>query len=316
MQASELTPKWYVAPVSIKDEAVVKNLKAKIQALGFNHEIVDVKVLKEREVHEEVYSLKSGKLPRSLKNTTFNKWFVLDDYRYLRVKISEKNLLGRYIYIKMIYSEDAWRIVRNFPGITGIVGSSGRGALPIPLDEKDANNLEQMLKGISINPSKRIMLTNTAIIEMDSDKFDEKFQYILKQKQAIQKPKEDEDSEIVDAEKLKEAFKKLQNSQEQDEWKEKATIIQSEQTKLDPSVLVPFLGKYEILNTDNKVEQLFEFSVGNLVEVHLTDTIHVQGQIKALYQGTVNKAVVEIELTSKTQLINLPLENLSFVEFE
>ncbi|ADK87233.1 transcription termination/antitermination protein NusG [Mycoplasmoides pneumoniae] len=317
MEQVELIPQWYVAPVSVKDEAVVRNLKAKVKALGFDNEILDVRVLKEREVIEEVFSLKSGKLPRSLKNTAFTKWFVLDEDRYLKVKISEKNLLGRYIYIKMIYSEDAWRIIRNFPGITGIVGSSGRGALPTPLDQADADNLEQMLKGISVNPKKRVLVTNTAIVEMDADKFDEKFQYILKHKQV--KPEAiaqvNESGEIIDTNQFAQALMEA-NKAEQDEWNEDVAIVKSEANKVDPSVLIPYLGKYEIVEGDTKVDQLQQFSVGNLVEVHLTGAIHIQGQIKALYQGTINKAVVEVELTTKTQLINLPLENLSFIEVE
>ena len=33
----------------------------------------------------------------------------------------------------MIMSDDSWYIVRNTPGVTGFLGSSGKGAKPVPL---------------------------------------------------------------------------------------------------------------------------------------------------------------------------------------
>ncbi|WP_026389410.1 transcription termination/antitermination protein NusG [[Acholeplasma] multilocale] len=44
-----------------------------------------------------------------------------------------KNRFPGYIFINMIMSEKAWFIVRNTPGVTGFIGSSGRGAKPFPL---------------------------------------------------------------------------------------------------------------------------------------------------------------------------------------
>ena len=38
-----------------------------------------------------------------------------------------------YILVEMIMSDEAWYVVRNTPGVTGFIGSSGKGAKPIPL---------------------------------------------------------------------------------------------------------------------------------------------------------------------------------------
>ena len=38
-----------------------------------------------------------------------------------------------YILIEMIMSDEAWYVVRNTPGVTGFIGSSGKGAKPVPL---------------------------------------------------------------------------------------------------------------------------------------------------------------------------------------
>ena len=50
-----------------------------------------------------------------------------------------KKMFPGYVLIEMIMSDEAWYVVRNTPGVTGFIGSSGKGAKPIPLmpDEVD-----------------------------------------------------------------------------------------------------------------------------------------------------------------------------------
>ena len=38
---------------------------------------------------------------------------------------------------KMVMSDEAWYVVRNTPGVTGFIGSSGKGAKPIPLSPEE-----------------------------------------------------------------------------------------------------------------------------------------------------------------------------------
>ena len=44
-----------------------------------------------------------------------------------------KKMFPGYILIEMIMSDEAWYVVRNTPGVTGFIGSSGKGAKPVPL---------------------------------------------------------------------------------------------------------------------------------------------------------------------------------------
>ena len=44
-----------------------------------------------------------------------------------------KKMFPGYILVEMIMSDEAWFIVRNTPGVTGFIGSSGKGAKPTPL---------------------------------------------------------------------------------------------------------------------------------------------------------------------------------------
>ena len=44
-----------------------------------------------------------------------------------------KKMFPGYVLIEMDMSDEAWYIVRNTPGVTGFIGSSGKGAKPTPL---------------------------------------------------------------------------------------------------------------------------------------------------------------------------------------
>ena len=48
-------------------------------------------------------------------------------------KEKTKKMFPGYILVEMIMSDEAWYIVRNTPGVTGFIGSSGKGAKPTPL---------------------------------------------------------------------------------------------------------------------------------------------------------------------------------------
>ena len=58
----------------------------------------------------------------------------MQDYIY-RVIVPEKKkqMFPGYILVEMVMSDEAWYIVRNTPGVTGFIGSSGKGAKPTPL---------------------------------------------------------------------------------------------------------------------------------------------------------------------------------------
>ncbi|MDD3122791.1 MAG: transcription termination/antitermination protein NusG [Candidatus Izemoplasmatales bacterium] len=44
-----------------------------------------------------------------------------------------------YVFIEMIVTDDSWFVVRNTPGVTGFLGSSGGGTKPIPLMPDEIN---------------------------------------------------------------------------------------------------------------------------------------------------------------------------------
>ena len=62
-------------------------------------------------------------------------------------KTRMKNLYPGYVFVEMIMTDYAWYVVRNTPGVTGFVGSSGKGTKPFPVPREQ---IEPVLKRMSI----------------------------------------------------------------------------------------------------------------------------------------------------------------------
>ncbi|HPY79907.1 MAG TPA: transcription termination/antitermination protein NusG [Bacilli bacterium] len=58
-------------------------------------------------------------------------------------KTRMKNLYPGYVFVEMIMTDYAWYVVRNTPGVTGFVGSSGKGTKPFPVPREQ---IEPVLK--------------------------------------------------------------------------------------------------------------------------------------------------------------------------
>lgn len=52
-----------------------------------------------------------------------------------------KKMFPGYILVEMIMSDEAWYVVRNTPGVTGFIGSSGKGAKPTPLQSHEVDTI-------------------------------------------------------------------------------------------------------------------------------------------------------------------------------
>ena len=52
-----------------------------------------------------------------------------------------KKMFPGYVLVEMVMSDEAWYIVRNTQGVTGFIGSSGKGAKPIPLLPQEVDRI-------------------------------------------------------------------------------------------------------------------------------------------------------------------------------
>ena len=53
--------------------------------------------------------------------------------------IKTRKMFPSYVFVEMIVTEKSWFIVRNTPKVTGFLGSSGKGAKPVPLPPDEIN---------------------------------------------------------------------------------------------------------------------------------------------------------------------------------
>ena len=58
-----------------------------------------------------------------------------------------KNMFPGYVLVEMIMTDEAWYVVRNTPGVTGFIGSSGKGAKPFPVSSSE---IETVLKRVGL----------------------------------------------------------------------------------------------------------------------------------------------------------------------
>lgn len=66
-------------------------------------------------------------------------------------KVVKKKIFPGYVLVELIMTDDSWYVVRNTPGVTGFVGSSGGGSKPTPLLPEE---VEKLLKKMGIDEKK------------------------------------------------------------------------------------------------------------------------------------------------------------------
>ena len=54
---------------------------------------------------------------------------------------SERKFFPGYVLVQMIMTDEAWYVVRNTPGVTGFIGSSGKGAKPFPVSQEEIESV-------------------------------------------------------------------------------------------------------------------------------------------------------------------------------
>lgn len=106
--------KWYVVNTYSGHESKVKEkLDMRINSMEMQENIFRVIVPERKEVE-----IKDGKKKEKV-----------------------KKLFPGYVLVEMIMSDESWYIVRNTPGVTGFLGSSGKGAKPVPLYDEEVERI-------------------------------------------------------------------------------------------------------------------------------------------------------------------------------
>lgn len=112
---------WYaIHTYSGYEDNVARNLKQRIESLGFENRIFNVLVPKEKKIR-----IKSGK----------------------RETIEEKIYPG-YVLVEMVVDDASWYVVRNTPNVTGFIGA---GTVPSPLASAE---IETLMKRMGVEEPK------------------------------------------------------------------------------------------------------------------------------------------------------------------
>ncbi|MDO4940338.1 MAG: transcription termination/antitermination protein NusG [Erysipelotrichaceae bacterium] len=109
---------WYVVNTYAGHENRVKdNLEKRLETMGISDNLFRIVVAEETQI--EVKNEKSKEVV--------------------------KNIFPGYLFVEMIMTDEAWYVVRNTPGVTGFIGSSGGGAKPFPVKQDE---MEKILRRI------------------------------------------------------------------------------------------------------------------------------------------------------------------------
>ena len=121
------TKEWYVVNTySGHENRVKENLERRVQSMGIEDALFRILVAEEAEIE-----YKNGKKIEKM-----------------------RNLFPGYLFVEMIMTDEAWYVVRNTPGVTGFIGSSGGGAKPFPVSPDE---IESILRRMGLSDKKLIV---------------------------------------------------------------------------------------------------------------------------------------------------------------
>ncbi len=114
---------WYIVQTySGFENTVAENLEKRIETMDMEDYIFRVLVPEEKYIEE-----KNGKEKEII-----------------------KKLFPGYVFIEMIVTDKSWYIVRNTPGVTGFLGSSGKGAKPVPISKSEIDAVLKHVDGAKV----------------------------------------------------------------------------------------------------------------------------------------------------------------------
>ncbi len=142
-QATTQERHWYaIHTYSGYEDNVARNLKQRVESLGFENKIFNVLVPKEKKIR-----IRGGK----------------------RETIEEKLYAG-YVLVEMIVDDASWYVVRNTPNVTGFIGA---GTVPTPLAASEVEVLTKRMGGqepkykIDISIDDRVKITDGPFKDFD-----------------------------------------------------------------------------------------------------------------------------------------------------
>ena len=134
---------WYaIHTYSGYEDTVTRNLKQRVESLGFEDKIFNVLVPKEKKIR-----IRGGKR-----------------------EIIEDKIYPGYVLVEMVVDDDSWYVVRNTPNVTGFIGA---GTVPTSLSTEEVDILmkrmgvEEPKYKIDVAPGDRVKITDGPFKDFD-----------------------------------------------------------------------------------------------------------------------------------------------------
>ena len=118
---------WYVVNTYAGHE---RNVKESLETRIANEELQDY-IFRIVIAEEEEIDIKNGKQIKKI-----------------------RNLFPGYLFVEMIMTDNIWYVVRNTPGVTGFIGSSGGGAKPFSVPDEE---IDPILRKLGQNDHKIVV---------------------------------------------------------------------------------------------------------------------------------------------------------------
>ncbi len=141
MMNEKIDRRWYIVQTySGYENRVLANLEQRIASMGMEDRIFRVLV----PVEERVY-VKDGKTKRV-----------------------QRKVFPSYVLVEMVLDDQSWYVVRHTPGVTGFVGA---GNHPIPLTEKEIQDIIGKIGKDQVKPKVEIDVKPGDVVRMKSGPF-------------------------------------------------------------------------------------------------------------------------------------------------
>mgnify|MGYP001241978558 CR=1 FL=1 len=142
MMNENIERRWYIIQTYSGYENKVKaNLEQRIASMGMGHRIFSVLV-----PVEERLQVKEGKAKRT-----------------------RRKVFPSYVLVEMVLDDQSWFVVRHTPGVTGFVGA---GNHPIPLSEREVQDIMTKLGKEQAKPRVEIDLRSGDTVRVRSGPFE------------------------------------------------------------------------------------------------------------------------------------------------
>jgi len=129
--------RWYVIHAySGYEKHVVRSLKERLSLSGLESSFGEILV-----PTEEVVEMRSGQKRKS-----------------------ERKFFPGYVLVQMEMNDDTWHLVRDIPRVMGFVG--GTGDRPVPITEKEANNILQRVQDSVEQPKPKVLFEAGEVVRV------------------------------------------------------------------------------------------------------------------------------------------------------